>query len=385
MSCKTDELQVPGFHLADRALFRSAELAIIVPTFNERENICELVERLEACLAPIHWEVIFVDDDSPDGTAEHVRVTSIENRRVRCLQRLGRRGLSSACIEGFLASAAPYLAVIDGDLQHDETLLPKMLEILRKGGTDIVIGSRYIVGGGIGEWSRTRALMSLVATRLSLLILQADLTDPMSGFFMIRRDAFNYSVRNLSGLGFKILVDLFASSPRPLCFKELPYQFRSRQVGESKLDNYVVWEYLTLLLDKMIGHIVPVRFITFSLVGGLGIAVHLVILALLFKGLQTEFVASQVIATVIAMTFNFALNNVLTYRDMRLRGWRWLRGWVSFSLLCSVGAFANVGIASYLYSMDTFWVASSVAGIIIGAVWNYALTATFTWGKPKAR
>ncbi len=384
MPCEIDQLETPEFHLTDHALPGSAELAVIVPTFNERENICELVNRLEVCLAPIDWEVIFVDDDSPDGTAERVRMTSFKNQRVRCLQRLGRRGLSSACIEGFLASSAPYLAVIDGDLQHDETLLPKMLEILRKGETDIVLGSRYIVGGGIGDWNQTRAWMSRVATRLSSLILRANLTDPMSGFFMIRRDAFNYSVRNLSGLGFKILVDLFASSPRPLRFKELPYQFRRRQVGESKLDNYVVWEYLTLLLDKIIGHIVPVRFITFSLVGSIGIVVHLLILALLFKGLEVGFVSSQAIATVIAMTFNFTLNNAFTYRDLRLKGWGWVRGWISFTLGCGVGALANVGIASHIFSMDIFWVFSSLAGILIGAVWNYAVTTTFTWGKPKA-
>jgi len=371
--------------VADQTSSHGIELSVIVPTFNERDNVCELVNRLEACLAPIRWEVIFVDDDSPDGTAEKVRAISAGSRQVRCLQRLGRRGLSSACIEGFLSSAAPYLAVIDGDLQHDETLLPQMLETLKKGETDIVLGSRYVAGGGIGDWNRTRALISRVATRLSSLILRADLTDPMSGFFMIRRGAFYETVRNLSGLGFKILVDLFASSPRPLRFKELPYQFRSRQVGESKLDHYAVWEYLTLLLDKMIGHIIPVRFITFTLVGGLGIVVHLLVLALLFKGLQTGFVTSQAIATVIAMTFNFALNNVLTYRDMRLKGLQWLRGWVSFTLGCSVGAFANVGIASYLFSIDTFWVLSSLAGIVIGAVWNYAVTATYTWGKPRSR
>ena len=371
-------------HLADPSSSPGIELSVIVPTFNERDNVCELVERLETCLGSIRWEVIFVDDDSPDGTAEQVRAISMDKHQVRCLQRIGRRGLASACIEGFLSSAAPYLAVLDGDLQHDETLLPQMLETLKQGETDIVIGSRYVAGGGIGDWNQTRALISRVGKRLSSLILRAHLTDPMSGFFMIRHDAFYDSARNLSGLGFKILVDLFASSPSPLRYKELPYQFRSRQVGESKLDHYAVWEYLTLLLDKMIGHLIPIRFITFTLVGGLGIVVHLLVLTLFFKGLQKEFVTSQAIATVIAMTFNFALNNVLTYRDMRLKGWQWLRGWVSFTLGCSVGAFANVGIAAYLFAMDTFWLFSALAGVIIGAVWNYAITGTYTWRKPKA-
>jgi dolichol-phosphate mannosyltransferase len=362
---------------------RDIELSIIVPTFNERDNVRELIRRLGSCLTPVSWEVIFVDDDSPDGTADLVHEIGRYDHRVRCLRRLSRRGLSSACIEGMLSSSAPYLVVIDGDLQHDEALLPQMLEILRNGDIDIVIGSRYISGGGIGDWNRTRALISRCATRLSTLILRAHLNDPMSGFFMIRREAFYDTVRKLSGIGFKILTDLFASSPRPLRFKELPYQFRNRQVGESKLDYHAVWDYLMLLLDKLIGHILPVRFIAFTLVGGFGVAIHLLALILLFKGLQTTFVTSQTIATVVAITSNFALNNILTYRDMRLRGWQWVRGWVSFTLVCSVGALANVGIAAYLFRMDTFWVLSALAGIIIGAVWNYAVTATYTWKKPS--
>jgi len=355
------------------------ELSIIVPTFNEQANVVELVHRLEACLAHVAWEVIFVDDDSPDGTANLVHEMGRLDRRVRCLQRLGRRGLASACIEGMLSSSAPYLAVIDGDLQHDETLLPRMLALLQKEDTDIAVGSRYVSGGGLGDWDQRRAAISRFATRLSRLVLRADLTDPMSGFFMIRREAFHVVVRQLSGIGFKILVDLFASSPQPLRFKELPYQFRLRRAGESKLDNQATWDYLMLLLDKLIGHLIPVRFIAFVLVGVFGVFVHLLTLFMIFKGLRMGFVTSQLIATLIAMTSNFALNNILTYRDMRLRGWQWLRGWLSFTLVCGLGALANVGIASYLFKTDTFWVLAAMAGILVGAVWNYAVTAAYTW------
>lgn len=358
------------------------ELSIIVPTFNERDNVCALVGRLESCLAPICWEVIFVDDDSPDGTADLVRQIGRRDPRIRCLQRFGRHGLSSACIEGMLSSSAPYLAVIDGDLQHDETLLPRMLETLRSGDIDIVIGSRYVSGGGLGDWDHTRATISRFATRLSKLVLRADLTDPMSGFFMIRREAFHEVVRQLSGIGFKILVDIFASSPQPWRFKELPYQFRNRQAGESKLDNRAAWDYLLLLLDKMIGHVIPVRFVAFALAGGVGVAIHLLVLFLLLKGLHVGFVTSQSIATVVAMMSNFALNNMLTYRDMRLKGWQWYRGLVSFVLVCSVGALANVSIASFLFEKGNFWLFSALVGIIVGAVWNYAVTGTYTWKKP---
>ena len=366
-----------------QATTHGIELSIIVPTFNEGDNIRELVHRLESCLTYISWEVIFVDDDSPDGTADLVREIGMHDRRVRCLQRLGRRGLSSACIEGMLSSSAPYLAVIDGDLQHDETLLPQMLMTLRDGSTDIVIGSRYVSGGGIGDWDQTRAMISRFAIRLSKLVLRAQLTDPMSGFFMIRREVFYKTVRKLSGIGFKLLVDLFASSPRPLRFKELPYQFRNRQAGESKLDSRAAWDYLMLLLDKMIGRLIPVRFVAFILVGGIGVFVHLLIFLLLFKGQKIGFVTSQSIATFAAMTSNFVLNNTFTYRDMRLSGWQWCRGWVSFTLVCGVGALANVGIASYLFEKDAFWLLSTLAGIVVGAVWNYAVTSVYIWKKPK--
>jgi dolichol-phosphate mannosyltransferase len=355
------------------------DLSVIVPTFNEVDNVSELVSRLDACLEDISWEVIFVDDDSPDGTANLLRTFAAVDPRVRCLRRIGRRGLSSACIEGMLSSSALYLAVIDGDLQHDETLLPQMIKILRSGDADIVVGSRYTVGGETGEWGAKRLAMSHFATLLSRRIVRADLKDPMSGFFMIRRGAFEYAVRNLSGVGFKILLDLFASSPTPLRYMELPYRFQLRRAGESKLDSHVAWDFLMLLLDKLIGHIVPVRFAAFALVGGLGIVIHLLVFFLLFREITGNFALSQSVAAAVAMTSNFALNNLLTYRDMRLKGWSLLRGWASFTLVCSLGMLANVGIASYLFLTKTFWLLSALAGILVGAVWNYAVTAVFTW------
>jgi dolichol-phosphate mannosyltransferase len=365
-------------------LARGAVLSVIVPTFNERDNVTRMVELLEACLGGVDWEVIFVDDDSPDGTADAAREAARANPRVRCIQRIGRRGLSTACIEGMLASSAPYLAVIDGDLQHDETLLPEMLEVLGTGETDIVIGSRYVDGGGIGDWDGQRASMSRFATRLSRMVLKTELSDPMSGFFMIRREALTRAVRGLSGIGFKIMLDLFISSPEPLRFRELPYRFRTREAGESKLDSRAAWDYVMLLLDKLSGRVVPVRFIAFSIVGGFGVVVHLALLSALFKGAGAEFVVAQTVATVVAMTSNFFLNNLLTYRDKRLRGWGMLGGWLSFTLGCSIGALANVGIATYLHDMGLWWLAAAGAGIVIGAVWNYAVTSVYTWKKSAA-
>lgn len=356
------------------------EVSIIIPTFNEIDNVGEVVNRVDATLRGIAWEIIFVDDNSSDGTAEAIRKLAIHDRRVRVLRRIGRRGLSSACIEGMLGSAGPYIGVMDADLQHDEGLLPRMLEVLRTGEADIVVGSRYIAGGAVGAWSGDRVAISRLATTLSRVVLRADLTDPMSGFFMMRREAMVQCVRRLSGVGFKILLDIFASSPRPLRCRELPYTFRVRQAGESKLDARAAWDYGMLLLDKLIGHLVPIRFVVFSFVGALGVVVHFAVLTSVYRGFGFDFIPSQAAATLVAMTFNFLVNNHLTFRDQRLRGWRIVSGWMSFSLGCSIGAVANVGVASFLYSQEgEGWALSALAGVLVGAVWNYAITSLFTW------
>jgi dolichol-phosphate mannosyltransferase len=360
------------------------ELSVIVPTFNEADNVTELRDRVAAALVGVDWELIFVDDDSPDGTTEAIRSLARSDPRVRCLHRIGRRGLSSACIEGMLSSSAPYLAVMDADLQHDESVLLTMLTMLRNEDLDIVIGSRYVDGGGIGEWNGTRALISRAANRLSRMIVPATLKDPMSGFFMIRRSAFLERVRRLSALGFKILADLFASSEHPLRFREVPFTFRNRVAGESKLDSQVAWDYGMLLLDKLIGHIVPVRFVAFALIGGLGVIVHLLVLSMSYRSGLSDFVVGQSIATTVAMVFNFACNNAITYRDRRLTGLRWLWGLLSFMLACSVGAVANVGIANIMFERHSGWLLAALAGILVGAVWNYAATSFYTWGKARS-
>jgi dolichol-phosphate mannosyltransferase len=361
------------------------ELAVVVPTFNERDNISELVSRLDECFRGTAWEVIFVDDDSPDGTAACVRDIARKDPRVRCLERIGRRGLSSACVEGMLASSAPYLAVIDGDCQHDETVLPRMLELLKSGEADVVVGTRYADGGGIGSWTASRVRMSRFATRLSRAVIKHDLSDPMSGFFALRREVLELVVRSLSSVGFKILLDIVASSPKPLRVKELPYEFRNRHAGESKLDGQAVWGYLMLLADKLMGGVVPVRFVSFALIGAVGVFVHFVVLAVLFRSMSLPFTISQAGAAAVAMTSNFALNNALTFRDMRLKGWLWLKGLVIFMLTCSFGALSNVGVASYLFKRHTFWALSALAGIVVSTVWNYGMTATYTWEKRWAK
>lgn len=367
----------------DDDTFHGIELSVIVPTFNERANVRELVGELREVLQDVSWEVIFVDDDSPDETAHAVRELAGRDRRVRCLHRIGRRGLSTACIEGMLSSTAPYLAVMDGDLQHDPRLLPAMLHALKHSSAELVVGSRYVDGGSVGDWNPFRAAVSRFATRLGRFVVPESLRDPMSGFFMLRHSLFDEAARNLSGLGFKILVDLLASVKRPVAFQEMPFVFRQRQRGSSKLDSEVAWEYLLLLADKLIGRYVPVRFVVFAMIGGLGVVVHVLVLAAVYRLAGADFVAGQATATLVAMVFNYSLNNVLTYRDRRRRGRRWFTGLLGFVAACSVGALANVGIAAYLFHRDAQWLLAAIAGVLTGAVWNYAVTSVYTWGRPK--
>jgi len=360
---------------------RGPELSVIIPTFNESENVDPLIEKLSAALSGIHWEAIFVDDDSPDGTARLIRERALQDSRIRVIHRIGRKGLSSAVIEGMLAASAPYLAVIDGDLQHDEGLLPQMLQTAKQEGCDLVIGSRYVQGGGVGDWAEGRRAASRFATRISRFVLPADISDPMSGFFLISRPAFDESARKLSGVGFKILFDIVSAAPRKLAIRELPYEFRQRQAGESKLDASVLLEFAMMMLDRKFGRFVPARFILFSAIGGLGLFVHLTALWMGLNLFDFPFMGAQAFATFVAMTSNYALNNAITFRFQRRTGWRFLTGLLSFYAVCSVGAVANVGIAQVIYSNAAAWWVSGVAGALVGSVWNYAVSSIYTWRK----
>jgi dolichol-phosphate mannosyltransferase len=356
-----------------------------VPTFNERDNVVAVIDAVSEALPGIAWEIIFVDDSSPDGTASVVRQIAQTDPRIRCLHRFGRRGLASACVEGIMSTAAPIVAVMDADGQHDEGALRAMYETLATTDADIVVGSRYADGGGVSDWDSKRLAMSRFATRIANRITGTTLSDPMSGFFMLRRDAFLAAVPKLSSIGFKILLDIVASSDRPLRVTDVPYQFRSRQRGESKLDSTILWEFFLLLLDKTIGGLVPVRFISFAIIGASGVMVHVGVLALLFNVFGAGFMAAQIAATFAAITTNFLLNNALTYRDQRLTGARLLYGWIGFNCVCAIGAIANVGIASWMFASNAMWLADGLAGTAIGAVWNYAMSSMFIWNRKPRR
>ncbi len=362
---------------------RPLELAVIVPTLNEVENVEELHRRLEIALAGVRWEMIFVDDDSTDGTQARVLDLASRGFEVRLIHRIGRRGLSTAVIEGMMATPARYIAVIDADLQHDEKQLMPMLEALRKGDTDLAVGSRYVSGGGVGDWSQRRAWMSSFATKVAQKVVGATLSDPMSGFFMITREALDRTVRQLSGEGYKILLDLLASARPKLNFVEIPYVFQPRIHGESKLDAAVLWEYLVLVSDKTVGRYIPTRLLLFTLVGGVGLIIHYAIFASLYLSGSAQFVYAQLAATVVAMTANYMFNNILTYRDVRKRGWRFFTGLLGFYAVCSVGLLGNVGVASIAFNRHYKWWLAAFAGIVVGTMWNFAASSILIWNRRR--
>jgi len=357
-----------------------ADLTVVVPCYNERPNVAPLVAALDAALTGIAWEVVCVDDDSPDGTAAEARRLGRLDQRVRCIRRIGRRGLSSAVVEGALASSALFVAVMDGDLQHDEMRLPVMLEALRGGQYDLAVASRHVAGGdAAGLASRWRHMLSDAGATLAQRFLPVKLSDPMSGFFMLPRALFEQLAPALTAQGFKILLDLVLSAEAPLRMIEVPAEFRKRLAGESKLDVLVLTQFAGLLVDKALGGVLPLRFVSFAAVGLLGVVVNLLVLIVGRDELGLGFGMAQLAGTLVAMVFNFQLNNQITYRDQRLRGPRLWRGLILFMVVCGFGAIANVGIAQVLYERQTTWTVAGGIGAMIGVVWNYAVSATLVW------
>lgn len=353
---------------------------MVAPTFNERPNVARLVAKLEAALADARWEVVFVDDDSPDGTAAVVKEIAASDGRVRCLRRVGRRGLAGAVIEGALASAAPFVAVIDADMQHDETLLPRMLGILRGGNVDLVVGSRYLEAAGLEKGlSPVRKLGSQLATALARKALKADISDPVSGFFMLRREVVDRVADRLEPAGFKILFDIVASQREPLRVKELAYRFQAREAGQSKLDGRVALEYLGLVAAKLSGDRLSPRVVFFALVGLTGVAVHMAALWACLDLGRLAFAAAQAVAALTAMTSNFLVSNAIAYRDRKLKGWGLPVGYLRYAARCAIGLAASVAVAAELYAHGLVWPAAGLAGAACGAIWNYVSTYLGVW------
>jgi len=358
------------------------QLSLVVPTFNEAGNVALLVEKLENVLSDIAWDITFVDDNSPDGTAEIVKELGTKKSNVHCIKRIGRRGLSSACVEGISSATAPIVAVMDADLQHDETVLPEMFEKVT-GGKDLVLASRFY-GGQTAEQGLTkfREMGSNVANWIANLITGTKISDPMTGFFMLKRDKFDAVAPNLSSEGFKILLDIIATARNmktPLDIGEVGFTFRARYDGESKMSALVAIQFFGLALSKMTGGLLPVSFLLFAAVGAFGVLVHMAALTAASGWFGFNFTNSQLFATIVAMTSNFHLNNMLTYADRQLRGAKYWRGLASFYAVCAIPAIANVSVAAFIFETNSLFYVAAIAGIVISMVFNYAMTRIFTW------
>lgn len=357
----------------------TSEIQVVVPTLNEVGNIPVLVSRLEKSLAGMDWELTFVDDDSKDGTYEEiVKLTDIKDN-IRVISRVGRRGLASACFEGMMSSTSPIIVVMDADLQHDETLIPKMVNMLKSERLDIISASRFAAGATLLGLSKARQKISRLGNRMANFVMKASLTDPLSGFFAVRREVLDRVAGSLSLMGFKILFDIYASSPTKLSGKEIPMSFKTRHQGESKLNIREFLDFGFLMLEKLFGRFLPIRFLKFAFVGVIGLVVHMTALALLHRAMDIAFIYSQAAATYIAMSSTFVMNNAFTFRDRKLKGARFAKGLLSFFAICTLGALLNLVLADYLYNTGAHWLISGFMGACAGAVWNYAVNNTFTW------
>jgi dolichol-phosphate mannosyltransferase len=355
-------------------------LSVVVPTYRESANIPVLFERIKTALDGLPWEMIVVDDDSPDGTADVAFALASADRRLRCLRRVNRSGLAGAVVEGWMSSSADFVAVIDGDLQHDETILPDMYRALAEGKGNLAIGTRVGIEAKTDGLSPTRRNLSDLGAWFFRRVVGAPITDPMSGFFMLRRDIVARLAPRLSADGFKILVDIVLSAGDELKIVEAPYRFRKRAAGESKLTPLVALDFVGLVGHHASGGLLPIRFVLFALVGAIGLVVHIVALAALRSWSGTlDFISEQLFATLVAMASNFVLNNEITYRPYRFQGLSALGGFAAFAIGCSLGALANIDVASWLYKSNQTWWLSGLAGALLSVVWNYAVSTNLVW------
>jgi dolichol-phosphate mannosyltransferase len=360
-------------------------LTIVLPTFNERANIQPVVSQLLPLASKYDLELLFVDDDSADGTADEIRRIAQQHGCVRLVRRIGRSGLSSAIKEGILDATGDFVVVMDSDGQHEPSAVGHIVEVLQETDSDVVIGSRFHPESQIIGLSQRRERNSSFANAVARFSLPHYrlLTDYMSGFFALRLDRCFAFVRQVDVNGFKFLYELLALSKGRLSIAEVPLSFQPRIRGESKLNLAVVWDLGVSILHTLLFRAGPRRAVSFALVGITGIGIHLLVYALVRHGLGLSFEQAQMIAVVSAASSNYLINNVLTFRALQLRGTSLLLGLLRFLLVASIGMLANVGVSSALYHrMNSRPLLALLAGIAVDFVWKYAASSRFVWNSP---
>lgn len=375
-------------------------LSVITPTFNEAQNLPVLIERIHTALAGVPHEIVVADDNSPDGTWRIAEELAALDDSIVVLRRFHDHGLSAAVLDAMSAARAPYLAVIDADLQHDPSILPDMLSCLRADKADVVVGSRESEGGGYGEWSLQRRTVSWVATVIARVFLRVPTDDPMSGYFMLTREAYESTAEQINPLGFKILLE-FIGRNRELRVENLGYTFANRMHGETKLKPSVIRSYLLAVAELRLGRQVDPVFFLYVLVGILGLLVNSVLFtffeALGFPQIDTGFnealdpIYSSFVASVGLTTVGlFVVNNEFTFWEQRYRGWRTLGALALYSLMTLVGTLVHVAVfswlqeAGFLFSFvgdDAARVVHNLMGATIALVVNWYLNTTFVWRR----
>lgn len=353
-------------------------VTIIIPSFNEKENVDQLInDILQVNEHGIISRVIYVDDDSSDGTAEYIKSKDF-GFPVDCLHRIRRSGLSSAVVEGIMLANTEYVAVMDGDGQHRPTDLLAMIDVITSNQLDLVIGSRFkncSPDSHVGY----RLWLSLVGNKFANKVIGRNISDPLTGFFVMRRSVFMDIAHTINPTGFKILLEiLYHCRKKSIAIQEVQINFSKRMAGESKLDSQVMLDFIGQIARCMSGGLIPDKFFAFCFVGLLGIFVHFLILSQLIN-LSVNFVYAQIVSTLGAMIFNYIINNILTFRRNRRHGVKFFTGMIIFILSCGLGAVANVGVASVINSSGYSWWLSAFAGVIVGTVFNFSLSKSVVW------
>ncbi|MDI7774226.1 glycosyltransferase [Asticcacaulis sp. EMRT-3] len=371
------------------------DLSLVICTLNEGTAIRSVINEICDALDGIRHEIIVVDDNSSDNTGSEVLDVAKLRPNVRLHVRVGERGLSSAAIKGWDIAHGRYLGVMDGDGQHDPRAIRQMADMIMAGNTDLVCVSRYLGQTETGL-SGLRDIGSKVATAATGLVLKVPLSDPMSGCFLMTRDYYQSARPKLTGIGFKILLDIAASAPKKPRFGEVKAALRERQGGQSKLDLRVVADLGALLIEKATGGLLPARFVLFAGVGVTGVVVYAVVLIAFHLLLRGEHQAlyryqyryddtiSYSMAIWLSMTWNFFINNWLTFRDKRLKGWAILRALLGFYVACSIGAVLSLVLSLFMKEhLHIHWLVAGISAALLSSVWNYWGARMLSWRDKK--
>ncbi len=365
----------------DRRAPTDPALSVILPTYNEAENLPILLDRLTDLLADLDYEIVVVDDNSPDGTWAIAEEWAGRSRRIRSIRRVTDRGLSSAVMAGMEVARGRVLAVMDSDLQHDEAALIDVVSPVLDGEADVSLGSREVDGGSYGEWGRWRRFVSWGGAQLAKRLLGVPVSDPMSGFFAVSRERYVAVSDQVNPRGFKILLEFLARGGRPTV-AEVGYGFRDRMHGETKLSSGVIGAYLVALIDLVVGRVVSATFTAYALVGLLGATVRFSTLLLATAaGLSW----AALLAFQLSVLSNYVFNNAFTFAGQRRRGLRAVSGFVPFQLIALHGLLVQAGLATVLgadaseLATTAIWI--QLVGIGLATTGNYHLNRAITWRR----